>query len=178
MKKIYESYPDLIIISRELLSLNGEDPCMQVRQSCYLPIIVIGGQEYAAETLECGADAYMIKPPSSNELIARVSSLLRRKQNYYPTVDKLNIYLKIIGRGGGGQYGLTDIEFCLASCLIFNRGQLVEYSRLIAEVWGGKQVSLDTLHFYIRSLRNKLSIGNILGIRGLGYCLKDITEIR
>ncbi len=60
---------------------------MRIRQASYLPIIVLGSQEKAAETLELGADAYMTKPPSPSELVARVRSLLRRKPRYDPPGD-------------------------------------------------------------------------------------------
>ena len=177
LKKLYETHPDLIIVSRELPLVNGEDPCLRIRQASYLPIIVIGSQEYAAETLEYGADAYMVKPPNTAELVARVDALLRRQRKDDPPGGVPSLALELLIRNGNdGSCRLTGTEFCLASCLILNRGRLVEYSRIISEVWGGKRVSLDTLHFYIRSLRRKLSIGNILGIRGLGYCFEGLAE--
>ena len=49
LKRIYEAYPDLIIMARELPMINGEDPCIRVRQASYLPIIVLGGGEEASE---------------------------------------------------------------------------------------------------------------------------------
>lgn len=79
-RKLYEALPDLIIVARELPLVGVEDPYLHIRQASFLPIIVLGSDEYAAETLELGADAYMAKPPSLIELVARVNSLLRRKQ--------------------------------------------------------------------------------------------------
>jgi DNA-binding response OmpR family regulator len=57
----------------------------------------------------------------------------------------------------------------LASCLALNEGQVVSHRQLISEVWGGKAVSHDTLHFYVRRLKQKLSDGSIFGLRGVGY---------
>lgn len=67
-------------MARELPMLGREDPCLRIRQASYLPIIVLGSEEYEAETLEIVADVYMAKPPSLIELVARVKALLRRIQ--------------------------------------------------------------------------------------------------
>ena len=59
--------------------VNGEEALLRIRQASYLPIIVLGSEEESVETLELGVDAYMTKPPSLSELVARVRALLRRK---------------------------------------------------------------------------------------------------
>jgi len=79
LRKLYEVYPDLIIAASELPMVNGEEALLRIRQASYLPIIVLGSEEEAVETLELGVDAYMTKPPSLGELVARVRALLRRK---------------------------------------------------------------------------------------------------
>jgi len=172
LKKLYEAYPDLIIVEREAPMVNGEDPCLRIRQACYLPIIVLGNREEAAATHVFVADAYMTKPPNLSELVARVHALLRRKPGYDPL--RSNPGSEIDNNpddGGDGSKGLTPTEYRLASCLMLNRGSLLCYARLIAEVWGGKEVSVDTLHFYMRRLRSKLADVSIFGLRGVGYCL-------
>ena len=84
LKKLCEACPELIIVARELSMVNGEDPYLRIRQASYLPIIVLGSQEEAAEMLKLGADAYIARPPSLSELVARVRALLRRKPRYDP----------------------------------------------------------------------------------------------
>jgi len=150
--------------------VDGEDACLRIRQASYLPLIVLGTKEEAAEVLELGADAYMTKPPSLRELVARVRTLLRRKPRYVPPVDSPRLEIEKHLPNGGDGNGLTPTEFRLASCLLLNRGRLVEYPRLISEVWGGKTVSVDNLHFYVRRLRSKLVNVSIFGLRGVGYC--------
>jgi DNA-binding response OmpR family regulator len=175
LKQIYEAYPDLIIMARELPMVNGEDSCVRVRQASYLPIIVLGGQEEATEILECGADAYMTKPLDVYELVARVRALLRRKRKQEPPKGNPKLQInKLLGKNGGSD-GLTPTEYRLASCLVLNTGKLVDYSHLISEVWGGKEVSLDNLHFYMRRLRQKLnglSRCLIVNCHGIGYRLE------
>ena len=176
LKKVYQAYPDLIILARELPMVNGEDPCLRVRQACYLPIIVLGNDDDASEILELGADAYLMKPPGLNELVARVNSLLRRKTRYNPEGDNSRLEIGNDQSEGGDGSKMTATEFRLAACLVLNKGRLLEYSRLIGEVWGGKEISLDTLHFYVRRLQQKLQAYfpyrvNIRNFRGVGYCL-------
>jgi len=162
--------------------VDGEDPCLRIRQACYLPIIVLGNREEAAEMLEFVADAYMAKPLSLSELVARVHALLRRKPKRDPL--RSNPKLEIDNRldnGGDGSNGLTHTEFRLASCLVINRGRLLDYPRLISEVWGRKEISRGTLHFYMRRLRQKLQgyiPCHIVNCRGVGYRLegKAVTQ--
>jgi len=137
LKKLYETRPDLIIMTRELPMIGGEDPCLRIRQASYLPMIVLGSEEYAAETLELGADAYMANPPSSTELVARVRALLRRTQGHDPPGGNPRLYRETsLPKKENGLSGLTRTEFRLASCLILNKGRLLGYLQLVSEVWG------------------------------------------
>ncbi len=186
LKKLYESYPDVIIIDRGLPEVYGEDACLRIRQASYLPIIVLGGHEDAAESLELGADAFMTKPPSLRELVARVRSLLKRKPKFdkrddNPGMNIDNMQSNPPSEKGNGLGYLSATEFRLASCLVLNKGRLLDYSRLIGEVWAGKEVTLATLYFYIRCLREKLQAFfpnpiNIINYRGVGYCLEEVNQ--
>ncbi len=79
LKKLHKTTPDLVVIERELLPTNREDPCWRIRQAAYVPIIAVGCDQDATEMLESGADAHMSNPPNLRELTARVRALLRRK---------------------------------------------------------------------------------------------------
>jgi DNA-binding response OmpR family regulator len=156
LKKLYQTCPDLIIVARELPRIDGEDAYLRIRQASYLPIIVIGNREEAAEMLELGADAYVAKPPSLGELVARVRAILRRKSSHEPPGGNIAANTRYpSSEDGNGLNGLTPTEFRLASCLLHNKGRLLGYSELISWVWGGKKVSLDNLHFHMRRLRQK-----------------------
>ncbi len=81
LNKLYESRPHLVIMAEDVGGVNGEELCSRVREVSYLPIIVLGSdEEVAGQMLEAGADAYMIRPPNTAELVARVHSLLRRRK--------------------------------------------------------------------------------------------------
>jgi len=202
IKKLYESYPDLIIASRELPMVKGEAAYQRIRQASYLPLIVIGVEEESAEILEFGADAYITRETDMRELVARVRSILRRKLKLKqgrgdkdsgdgnhndpiddPEDDPLDDLLDdpIDEYDGNIANYLDATEFHLASCLVLNKGKLLDYHRLMVEVWGGKGVSLNTLHNYMNSLSQKLPAFfsnpiNILNYQDVGYCLVDAGE--
>jgi len=174
LKKLYQAYPDLIIMAGELPLVNGKEPYFRIRQASYLPIIILGNREEVTEMLELGADAYITKPPNLDELVARVNSLLRRKGEDDPPGDNPESQINNLPtKEGKSSNGLSTTEFRLASCLILNKGKLLSYRQLCAEVWGDKTVTIDTLHFYIRRLRQKLGNGVIFMVRGVGYCFSD-----
>lgn len=79
LKKLRRASPDLVVIERGILPVSREDPCMHIRQACYVPIIALGYDKDPTEMLESGADAYMANPPNLVEFTARVRALLRRK---------------------------------------------------------------------------------------------------
>ena len=176
--RLYETYPDVIIAGSELMMVNGEETYLRIRKASYLPIIVIGSREEAAEVLELGADAFVTKPPSLSEVVARVNRLLQRKPGFDPSGNNPGLDLENeIQDNGNGLSLLSTTEFRLASCLVLNKGTLMAYPQLIGEVWGGKMIGVDTLHYYMRRLRQKLQDYfpqriNIVNWRGVGYRLE------
>ncbi len=163
--------------------INEENAYNHIREFSYLPIIVLGSQEEAAESLELGADVFMTKPPSLRELVARVRNLLKRKSefdndrmNRPPGANTNNLPYNFLDNTPtntssennhpehksdvqGGSDGLkyfTSTEFRLAKYLINNEGRFIDYSRIIRDVWDGNKVSIDTIHFYVGRLRRKL----------------------
>jgi DNA-binding response OmpR family regulator len=111
-----------------------------------------------------------------------VRSLLRRYKgvkpanpNFDPQTNRVEL--------GGRVFNLTPTEFRLFSCLALNQGKVVPYSELIADVWGRK-ISPDTIHLYIRRLKQRLGIDSVgpyrlLKYRGQGCCFaEDKTTVR
>jgi two-component system, OmpR family, response regulator RegX3 len=156
LKKIYQMHPDLIIAGTDLQTVNGEDACLRLCQASYLPMIAISRRDEVVEMLEIGVDACIVSPPNGRELVARVRSLLKN-------------HVKKNTMGEWDAEGLSPTESRLGSYLFFNKGRLLDYPQLITGVWGGKNINLDTLHFYMRSLSRKLSAFRISNVRGIGY---------
>ncbi|MFC2071722.1 response regulator transcription factor [Chloroflexota bacterium] len=184
LKKIYESYPDAIIMATKLPRVNGENAYLKIRQATYVPLVVLGSPEERVETLELGVDAFMTKPPGLNELVARVKRLLQRqtKLNSRMNIPEADIENDLpLGPGADSLSFLSTIEFRLATCLIINRGKVLDYSQLINEGWRGKEVSLDTLHFYMHRLHQKLQVFfsypiRISNVQGIGYSLEKEVD--
>lgn len=175
LRNLYEAQPDLVIIEKDALLGEQGFPYLSIREEIYVPLIVVGLGSRAVEILEMGVDAYMGEPLSMRELIARIHAILRRKRHYR----------KRRGNDGNSSEHLTDLltsarellthtEFRLLSCLVMNAGGVLPYKRLLSDVWG-RTISRDTLHQYVRRVKQKLGIDSVgpyrlLNYRGEGYC--------
>jgi len=172
---LYRTRPDLGIIGKDILLAETGQSYLSIRVEVYVPLIVVGPGKKTVEILEMGVDAYMGEPLNLQELLARVHSILRRKNQYRRCcedcssspghVDDLLDEAKDM---------LTQTEFRLLSCLAMNAGGVLTYARLLSDVWG-RTISQDTLHQYIRRIKYKLGIDSVgpyrlLNYRGEGYC--------
>jgi DNA-binding response OmpR family regulator len=171
LRMIYELQPDVVITSTDLPPVDGEDACLRLRQASYLPLIAIGSREEVVEMLEMGVDTCIVSPPSGREVVARVNALLGRPGESDPPENGGREARVNAPPAEGGQEGLSPTECRLSKCLLSHQDRLLDYPQIIAAVWGGKGVRLDTLHFYIRRLNRKLAKFRIFGVRGVGYGL-------
>ncbi|MBI2592458.1 response regulator transcription factor [Candidatus Saccharibacteria bacterium] len=175
---------DVMIIDRMLPgSMEGTAIVKTVRQEgIHTPILLLTAKDQIpdrVEGLNAGADDYLVKPFSFDELLARVRALLRR-----PTQAKGNILL--VGdltlnttsydvRRGGKAITLSSKEFALLEYLMRNAGQVLSKDSLIAHVWNfDADVLPNTVEVYIGYLRNKIdkpfkSKPLIHTLRGFGY---------
>ena len=182
LSELFKSYPDIIVMDCQVPNVTKEDAVSKVRQATFLPMIVIGRKADAAACLDCGADAFIAKPLGVRELVARVRSLLKRKSKRDDRNSKIDrIHLRK-ENGDDDTPSLSDIEYRLASCLIRNKGRILDYSEIMDEVWLGKAITLDNLHFYVRRLRNKLKSifsksVDIINYRGIGYRLEGEIQL-
>ncbi|MBI2854521.1 MAG: response regulator transcription factor [Chloroflexi bacterium] len=173
LRRLYQNRPEVIVLSDS--ALQSPDSFLRTKPLPRLPVIVIGhGGEFSqAMALEAGADMYINESAGAGELIARVNALLRRyrtRSQQGTMLDPNQRQVLIEGR----TFRLTPTEFRLFSCLVFNEDKIVCSPQLVTCVWDNK-VSMDTLQFYVRRLRNKLDLiteggYRILNYRGEGYC--------
>jgi len=173
LRTLYQVHPDLVIMSND--SLEGQEITSRITDSVRIPIIVVGkGDELStAVMIELGADMYLIEPISPRELVARAHALLRRYRGANPGAPRLDPE-KTTVEIGHNVVELTPTEFRLFSFFAMNAGKLIPYSRLVEVVWGGK-ATVDTLHTYVRRLKDKLHLGGsgphrLVSHRGEGYC--------
>ena len=186
--KIKENAPQLVLLDWMLPNISGIDMLKKIRNDKSLsdiPVIMLTAKNMESdkiEGLELGADDYITKPFSIKELLARVSSVLRRyninKENVENilTVGSLNVnLLKHEVFKGNEKIDLTLKEFELLKLLLESKGKVLSRNYLLDKIWGYDYYGeTRTVDVHIRYLRKKIEGDNssekyIQTIRGVGY---------
>jgi two-component system KDP operon response regulator KdpE len=163
--------PDLILLDLMLPGVDGFELCKQVRERSSVGVIVVsarGGDHDKVAALNLGADDYLTKPFSIDELLARISATLRRTRpapvetatTRIALSDDLEIDLasRQVTRAGK-ELHLTPTEFALLRELVMNRGKLLTHAQLLRRVWGpGYETETEYVRVYVRRLRAKLEV--------------------
>lgn len=183
--KIY----DIIILDRMLPGKDGLDILKGLRKNgIEIPVIILTAMdsvENRVEGLDNGADDYLIKPFSKDELLARIRALGRRNMNYIQDGNiKLNSLLFDPLKGeieyNENKVKLTSKESQLLELLARNKNQVITRDQILDRVWGiDCDIEMNNnIEVYFSHLRKKLkSIKSgvvIETVRGVGYCLKEI----
>lgn len=165
-----DQHPDLVMLDLGMPALDGVQVIAALRGWSTCPILVVSGRTGAAdkvEALDVGADDYVTKPFSIEELLARIRALTRRLPQHDDndpvvrlgevTVD-LATHTATRGRFGEREtIRLTPTEWQVLELLIRNPGKLVTRQTMLTDIWGSDHVA-DTgyLRLYIAQLRKKL----------------------
>lgn len=189
LQRAYASNPDLIILDIMLPDMNGFEACARFREMSNVPIVMLtslGSEENVIKGLKLGADDYIVKPVTTEELLARIRAVLRRSgransdsyagnQEATFTHEQLAVNFKrrevtIEGK----KVSLSPTEFDLLSLFIQNRGHLLSHEFLLRNVWGEEYLGeVDYLWYYVSSLRRKLdkpAKSNLIhNVWGMGY---------
>src|SRR5439155_17240837 len=181
--------PDLLVLDLMLPHLDGLEICRRVRaneQTANIPIIMLtarAGESERITGLELGADDYLAKPFSPNELVARVRALLRRTQRLpvprentlsYGPID-VDIKRHVV-TSAGSDVELTAKQFRLLEYLMRHRGTVLSRDVLLTDVWGYRYTGgTRTVDVHVRRLREKLPIltDGLLTVKQFGYKLVD-----
>ncbi len=160
--------PDLVITDLSMPNVTGVELCRRLRESSQVPIIVLSvkGEEHTKiEALDSGADDYVTKPFSINELLARIRAGLRRtvpeKEAELPEIISIGDFFidrtKRIVTVRGKEIRLTPKEFDLLVCMASHPGQVLRHRTLLNDVWGGQSVEQpEYLRVFINQLRKKI----------------------
>src|SRR5215813_13710825 len=158
--------PDLIITDLRMPRMDGLELCRRVRTDSRVPIIVLsvrGEETIKVEALDAGADDYITKPFSINELMARVRAALRRTSapdTGDPVIAIGDFRIDISTRTvvvKGQEIHLTPKEFDLLVYFARHPGKVVTHRALLSAVWGSSSVEQpEYLRVFIRHLRKKL----------------------
>ena len=159
-------HPDLVILDLGLPDLDGVEVIEGLRGWSQVPIIVLSGRAGSADkvdALDAGADDYVIKPFSIDELLARIRAVTRRGTgaDSSPIVQigsfQADLSRKTITTADGTALHLTPTEWGILEILLRNPGKLIAQRQLLAEVWGpGHTSATHYLRVYLASLRRKL----------------------
>lgn len=176
----------LIILDLSLPKKDGMDVCRELRaKMIHTPIIMLTARsviENRVEGLDAGADDYLLKPFSLNELSARIRAVLRRRK--VVDVPLLSISDIIIDdkkhevTRKGEVLVLTPKEYRILNTLVRNKDQAITRQQLIEEVWGPQfKETNNELNVHVRYLRRKVDEGRtnplIKTIRGVGYAIRE-----
>lgn len=181
-----EEHPDLVLLDWMLPGLSGVEICRRLRATGdKVPIILLTAKDEVSDRvvgLDAGADDYVVKPFSIEELLARVRAHLRRNQEGDADVLQfedlsLNRQTREVYRGTR-LIELTAKEFDLLDYLLLHPRQVVTRDRILQEVWGYDFMGdSNIIEVYIRYLRLKLETNNekrlIQTVRGVGYVLRE-----
>lgn len=157
---------DLILLDLGLPDLDGSEVIRRIRAYSYVPIIVLsvrGAQGDKVRALDAGADDYVTKPFSMQEVLARARAALRRAQGdavvepvrHFAELE-VDLARQLVIKGGAA-LRLTQKEYGLLEAFVVNPGTLLSHQWLLRRVWGpGYQTEIDSLRHAVRSLRVKL----------------------
>jgi two-component system KDP operon response regulator KdpE len=159
--------PDLIVTDLRMPNMDGLQLCRHIRAESHIPIIVLsvkGEEKIKVEALDAGADDYITKPFSVNELLARVRAALRRAttppQTETPVVEVGDFRIDIPGRTvqvKNREVRLTPKEFDLLVHLARHPGKVITHRALLGAVWGQNSIEQpEYLRVFVGHLRKKL----------------------
>jgi DNA-binding response OmpR family regulator len=176
--------PAAVILDIGLPGMDGIEVCRRLRsENDWTPVLFVTARDDEIDRivgLELGADHYVTKPFSPRELVARVTSVLRRSQgtaNDSPHLRVGNVSLDPAQRRafvGENEVELTATEFDLVGYLMRRPGRVFSREQLISEVWGYSVTgSVRTVDVHIAQVRSKLGAASpIRTVRGVGYAVE------
>jgi two-component system KDP operon response regulator KdpE len=182
--------PAAVILDLVLPDGSGVDVARQLRTWSQAPVIVlsaVGEEREKIAALDAGADDYVTKPFSVDELLARLRAVLRRAApSAGPVIEIGALRIDVPGRlvtRDGERVKLTPHEFDLLRVLAQNPGKLLTHRALLQEVWGpAYQAEAHYLHVYVSHLRAKIEPDAsrpeyVITEPGAGYRLVDPTAL-
>ena len=175
---------DLIILDVMMPKMDGFTLLSKIRnEKIDTPVLMLSAKSETNDKIEglnLGADDYITKPFHTDELMARIRALLRRKDVF--TGDILSAYDIAIDRNtfelscGNKKIALGKKEFQILEMLILSKGKSIDKEKFVEKIWGyDTEAEYNTIEVYVSFVRKKLvAVGaktEIKSIRGIGYTL-------
>lgn len=180
LQKIRENRFDVVILDLMMPRMNGFEMTRRMRaEHNPTPLLMLTAKDSVpdvVEGLDLGADDYMIKPFSFNELLVRLRAVYRRGDAGKTTLRVDDLLMDLSTREvhrGGRRISLSRTEYALLERLMRDAGEAINRETLIASL--GRDVAGNTLEAFVRLLRNKIDCDAreklIHTVRGVGYLI-------
>ena len=190
IKYLHSEKPDLVVLDLMLPDADGFEICKYMKRKknlSHIPIVMLTAKSEETDTilgLELGADDYIRKPFSPNELIARVKTVLRRIESRREAETPGNIRVGNITIDtdkhevvvDDNKVELTSVEFRILQLLASEKGRVFSRNRILDHLWGNEKIVVDrTIDVHIRHLRSKIGSASklIRNVHGVGYNLEE-----
>jgi two-component system, OmpR family, KDP operon response regulator KdpE len=162
-----EGTPDVVILDLAMPGMDGLEVCRQLREWSSIPIIVLSvreGEKDKIAALDLGADDYLTKPFSLDELLARLRAVLRRagspEEPEAPSFSAGDLQIDFARRRvtlAGNEVHLTPIEYDLLHYMALHPDRVLTHRQLLTKVWGPAYAEdTHTLRVHIANLRHKI----------------------
>lgn len=161
--------PDLILLDLGLPDIDGIEVLKTIRQWTGIPVVVVsarGFEKEKVEALDLGADDYITKPFGTQELLARMRTALRHRQNHtadnQAETDKISAgdlkidFTKRLVTLANKEIHLTPIEYKIISLLSRNIGKVLTHDYIMREIWGPYSNEIQALRVNMANIRRKL----------------------
>ncbi len=177
--------PDLVLLDLKLPDIDGETVCKQIKKNYPdIHVIILTAKDSVddiVEGLDIGADDYVTKPFTAEELLARIRARLRDKGDGETKLKVADLELDkrtLQVTRGGKQISLTPQEFKLLEYLMGNTNKVMTREMILNRIWlMSPDVESRVVDVYIGYLRKKIDKGHekklIQSVRGFGYTIKE-----
>ena len=184
LERLFENVFDLVVLDIMMPGIDGLSLLREMRKSgIAVPVLMLsakGDTDDKIRGLDYGADDYLPKPFSLDELTARVRALLRRNgRQGDPVLQAGELRLDTVAHTAtrsGLSLELTPREFSILEFLLYNKNRVVTRFNLAEHVWQDDFDPFSMSNFmdvHIKNLRRKIGEGVVLTVRGIGYTVKD-----
>lgn len=186
LRRARDNAPDLVILDILMPGLDGLEVCRRLRHGDDTPILMLTARDDVADRvrgLDAGADDYLVKPFATDELLARVRALLRRREprDRQAVLRFADLTVETLTRQvfrGGREIQLSAKEFDLLCYFARHPRQVLTREQLLDAVWGYQfDGETNVVDVYVGYLRQKLEASNqsrlLHTVRGVGFVLRE-----
>jgi two-component system OmpR family response regulator len=190
LAKIVTTRPDLVVLDIAMPGIDGLEVVERLRRDgVATPVVFLTARDSPADRvrgLHRGADDYITKPFSLEELLARIEAVLRRvapNERWLRQIEVDDLTLDQDGREvrrAGRRIEMSRTEFNLLEFLMMNAGRVVSKQQILDYVWqydfGGESTVVETYISYLRKKLDPLGAPLIHTLRGVGYVIRDSNQ--